>query len=105
MKTVILDENLPIDLRLLLQEFDVVTVRYKGWTGVKNGSLVKLIDGQFDVLITGDKNLRYQQNLSNRIVSIVELPFTLIDLLEERIEEVRSAIRNSTVGSYIQIRP
>ena len=105
MKTVILDENLPIDLRLLLHEFDVVTVRYRGWTGVKNGSLVKLIDGQFDVLVTGDKNLRYQQNLSNRIVSIVELPFTLLELIEARIEEIRSAIRDSTVGSYIQIRP
>ena len=105
MKTVILDENLPIDLRLLLQEFNVVTVRFKGWTGVKNGSLVELIDGQFDVLVTGDKNLRYQQNLSNRTVSIVELPFTLIELLEVRIEEIRSAIRDSTAGSYIQIRP
>ncbi len=105
MKTVILDENLPIDLRLLLPEFDVVTVRYKGWDGVKNGALIRLIDGQIDILVTGDKSLRYQQNLSGRIVSIIELPFTLLELIEERLEDLKTAISDSTRGSYIQIQP
>ena len=105
MKTVILDENLPIDLRLLLPEFDVVTVRYKGWDGVKNGALIELIDGQIDILVTGDKSLRYQQNLSGRSVSIIELPFTLLELIEARLEDLKTAIRNSTKGGYIQIQP
>lgn len=49
--TVILDENLPVDLRHLLTEFSVVTVLYQGWSGVQNGELIKLIDGQFDVFM------------------------------------------------------
>ena len=37
-----------------------------GWSGIQNGELVRLIDGDFDVLLTGDQNLRYQQNLTDR---------------------------------------
>lgn len=58
MKKVILDENLPVDLRYFLTEFSVVTVSYQGWSGIQNGDLIRLIDAQFDVFITGDKKLR-----------------------------------------------
>lgn len=80
--TVILDENLPVDLRHLLTEFSVVTVLYQGWSGVQNGELIKLIDGQFDVFITGDKKLRYQQNLTGRQIAIIEIPNTRLSEIE-----------------------
>ena len=73
-KKVILDENLPIPLRHKFPDCDVVTVQCKGWSGVQNGDLIRLIDGNFDVFITADKNLRYQQNLKGRLISIVEIP-------------------------------
>ena len=50
-------------LRHHLADFDVVTVQFQGWSGKQNGELIGLIDGRFDVLITGDKNLRYQQRI------------------------------------------
>jgi hypothetical protein len=104
-KRVILDENVPIGFRHFLSEFDVVTVNFLEWEGIRNGALIRKIDGAYDVLVTGDKNLRYQQNLSDRKVSIVELPFTRIKELSQRAEEVRIAIRNSSPGSYVQIMP
>lgn len=105
MKTIILDENLPVPLRHLLSEFSVVTVQYLGWSGIQNGELIDLIDGEFDVLLTGDKNLRYQQRLEGRKICIIELPFTRLGSLEPYLESIRCAIRNSVAGGYIQIQP
>ena len=103
MKRVILDENLPVDLRLHLEEFCVVTVAYQGWSGLQNGELIRLIDGQFEVFITGDKKLRYQQNLANRAVAIIELPNTRLAEIEGYLEDLRVAIREAQSGSYTQL--
>lgn len=103
MKKVILDENLPNDLRLYLGEFEVVTVQFQGWSGIQNGELIKLVDAQFHVFVTGDKNLQYQQNLKERKVAIVVVPFTRLDSLLAIIVKIRESIIRSTVGGYEEI--
>ena len=103
MKRVLLDENLPQPLRHELAAFDVVTVGFMGWSGIQNGELVSLIDDDFDVLLTGDQNLRYQQNLQGRRVAIVELPFTRFDQNLLVLPDVIDAISHSTTGSYTQL--
>ena len=105
MKKVILDENLPIQLRHQLADFDVVTIQYQGWAGIVNGELIQLIDGKFDVFVTGDKNLRYQQNLTNRSVAIVELPAVNRRVVFKLLDHLRIAISQSTPGDYVQIQP
>ena len=75
MKSIILDENIPRKLRTRLSGYRVTTVPERGWGGVKNGRLMALIDGGYDVFVTADKNLRYQQNLDGRKISIIEVPF------------------------------
>jgi len=61
---ILLDECAPKRIRCELAGHDVVTVVEMGWSGKKNGELLKLIAGEtFDVFITVDQNLRYQQNL------------------------------------------
>ena len=61
----LLDENLPKRLKADFPEHNVYTVSDLGWNGKTNGELLKLmIDQQFEALITFDKNLQYQQNLS-----------------------------------------
>jgi hypothetical protein len=59
----LLDENLPKRLKLDFTDHEVFTVRDKGWNGIKNGELLKLMlaDG-FHALLTFDKNLQHQQN-------------------------------------------
>ena len=96
MKTILLDENLPVPLRHLLSEFKVVTVQHQGWAGKQNGELIHLIDGKFDVFLTGDKNLRYQQRIAGRMISIVELPFTRLGSLEPLLGT--DQIRDSRIG-------
>ena len=105
MKKVILDENLPRPLRHHFPDFDVVTVQYQGWSGIQNGDLIQLIDGNFDVFITADKNLRYQQNLKGRVISIIEIPLLHRSSIPLYVDKIRDAILASSPGSYIQIQP
>ncbi len=105
MKKVILDENLPQLLRHHLTDFNVVTVQYQGWAGIQNGELISLIDGNFDVFITADQNLRYQQNLKDRKIAIVELPFIRRSDIPKFVARICSAIIQAETGDYIQIQP
>ena len=70
---ILLDESLPRDLRGELTGHSVTTVREAGWAGLKNGDLLAQARGKFDVLLTADSNLEYQQNLKTLPVSVVVL--------------------------------
>lgn len=69
---VLLDENVD---RKLKRAFDpdhqVATVRERGWSGKKNGELLRLAEAAFDVLVTLDRNMRHQQNLSQYDLAVV----------------------------------
>jgi predicted nuclease of predicted toxin-antitoxin system len=69
----LLDESVPARLRHHLSGHSVSTVSEKGWTGMKNGALLAQAATCFDVFITVDKNLQYQQNLKNLKVAVVVL--------------------------------
>jgi len=70
----LLDENLPKRLKLDFPEHEIYTVSDKGWNGKKNGELMKLlIVEKFDVLITFDKNLQYQQNFKKYALPVLVL--------------------------------
>ena len=69
----LLDESVPIRFRLSLPNHAVRTVVEMGWSGLKNGKLLSLAAGEFDVFITVDKNLPYQQNLTTLPVAVVVL--------------------------------
>ena len=105
MKSVILDENIPRRLGTRLSGHRVTTVSEQGWGGVKNGRLLTLIDGSYDVFVTADKNLRYQQNLEGRQISIIEVPFNDSEKLLPLTSEILLAIEQSLPGSYIEIAP
>ncbi len=95
----LLDENVPRALKALLPGHDVRTVQEMNWAGIQNGELVLRADAEFDVLLTADKNLRYQQNLANRRIAIVELPTNRWPMLKTRASEVLQAIDASQVAS------
>jgi predicted nuclease of predicted toxin-antitoxin system len=70
---VLLDECLPRRLKALLPGHEVKTVPEAGWAGKKNGELLKLAVGSFEVFVTVDQNLSYQQNLIQADVAVVVL--------------------------------
>lgn len=69
----LLDESIPVKLRRSLPNHDVRTVVEMGWSGVKNGKLLALAADEFDVFVTVDKNLPYQQNLTTLPVAVIVL--------------------------------
>lgn len=102
---IIIDENLPIAfLTRLLSEFNVISVKNAGWAGVKNGELLKRIEGNYDLFITADKNLRYQQNITARTFAIVELYTNRRPLLQEIDSEILETIRSISDYGYYQIQ-
>jgi len=85
---ILLDECLPRKVKGLLPGNDTWTVREMGWSGLLNGELMKTaIEGGFDVFITADKNLRYQQNIANYDISII-----LLSVLINKLERIKPLI-------------
>lgn len=67
---ILLDENLPRRLGQLLAGHETRTVARMGWAGVKNGQLLTLAQGQFDIFLTMDQGLPYQQNLDKYEIAV-----------------------------------
>jgi predicted nuclease of predicted toxin-antitoxin system len=70
---ILLDEDLPRRFGALLIGHEVTTVPRCGWSGVKNGKLLALAATQFDVFLTMDKNLEYQQNMATLPIAVLVL--------------------------------
>jgi hypothetical protein len=60
---ILLDECVPAPMRSLLSNHACATVQAKGWSGIRNGDLLQRPEAEFDLFITSDQNIRYQQNL------------------------------------------
>jgi hypothetical protein len=72
-RRVLLDENLPRQLKRDLTGCEVRTVAEVGWAGIKNGKLLRLAESEFDLFVTADQNLSYQQPLTTFQLGIVVL--------------------------------
>jgi len=70
---ILLDESLPRTLTRHFTGVLVETVFDRGWSGIKNGQLLRLAAGSFDVFLTADQNLQYQQNLKDHEIRVVVL--------------------------------
>jgi len=60
-------------MQRLLTDHSCTTVQAQGWAGIRNGELLERAEAGFDLFITPDQNIRYQQNLSGRAIAILEL--------------------------------
>ncbi len=98
---VLLDENLPHALKRLLPGHNVSTVQEQGWAGMQNGELLAAAEPLFDVLLTADKNLRYQQNFAGRRIAIVELHTNRWPMLQPLVPQMLEVLRNVTIGAYL----
>ena len=95
---ILLDEGVPRIIKKRLISLSISTVEEMGWRGVKNGALLDLMDGRFNVLITADKNLPQQQNLARRQVSAVILPSNQIPIVIRLLSEIAIALDTIAVG-------
>ncbi|MBL8228246.1 MAG: hypothetical protein JNL98_07205 [Bryobacterales bacterium] len=98
---IILDESTPQKLRLLIDNcHTVVTTWFQGWSGLKNGALLAAAEeAGFDLFITADQELSYQQNLAGRRMAVLVLSTNNWGVVKEHIGAIASAIDAATPGS------
>jgi hypothetical protein len=93
-----------VPLRRHLASHDVTTVYELAWTTLRNGDLISQAEvAGFEVLVTTDQNLKYQQNLSERRLAVVVLLSTSWPRIQARIFAVAKAVDEATPGSYAEV--
>lgn len=100
---IIIDECVPHIVKKRLPNREIKTVQEMGWAGVKNGELLKLVKNFFDIFITSDKNLRYQQDLRNNNLAIVLLPSNQVPIIEDLLPQIDDVLRDIEPGVYIEM--
>ena len=101
---ILLNECTPHVLKKLLTGFEIKTVQDQGWSGVTNGALLRLAERQFDVFITSDQNLKYQQNLAVRQLAIIQLPTNQVPLIVKLAPKVQAMLESIQTGESVAIR-
>jgi len=85
----------------MLGDHDVVTVSYKGWSGFKNGELLRIAEESgIQVFVTGDRTLTYEQNLAGRRLAIIVLSSIELPILRKHLPSIITAIGNARAGSF-----
>ena len=104
---VLLDESVPRQLRRFLRGHEVRTVQEMGWSGRSNGELLALAGPLFDVFLTVDQNIEYQQNLRLADIPILVLAARTNRLadLQFLIPEMLASLSNLKPGDIIRIAP
>lgn len=102
---VLFDQNVPRNLRRHLAGHRVNTALEMRWDRTVNGALIKAAEAAgFDVFVTGDRNLAYQQNLANRKIAIIELTDNKWPLVRPHVTVIAAAVDSCVPGGYITIR-
>lgn len=100
---IILDECVPAVVKAALPHRDITTVQLQGWSGVKNGRLLQMVTREFDIFITSDKNLRFQQNLTALDIAIILLPSNQVPVVAALVPVIDSTIGVINRGEFIAI--
>lgn len=102
---VLFDQGVPRGLAALLSGHEVTEARQLNWERISNGALLKLAEeAGFDLLVTTDKNLRYQQNLADRKISLVVLGQSAWWLVQQHLEAIGEAVNAATPGSFAEVK-
>jgi hypothetical protein len=89
---ILLDECVPSPLRKLLAGHHCHTAQQMSWTSIKNGELLSLAEDKFDLFITADQGLAYEQNLRGRRIAILELSTNKLRAIEATAAQLRGAV-------------
>ncbi len=100
---ILIDESLPRFLKQPLKSHEVFTVQEMGWTGIANGVLLGKANDQFDVMLTADKNLRHQQDLSRLTLSIVVFPSNRLSVVKALAGHLLAILPSLTPGEVVEL--
>lgn len=104
---VLLDHNLPHKLRRELaaaSDHEFVTTSFLGWGGLRNGELLRAAEeATFDVFVTGDRTMVYEQNLTARRVAMVALSTNNWPIIKNFVPQILTAIHDATPGEFAAV--
>ena len=102
---ILLDECVPRRFHRELSEHDVRTIPEMGWASFKNGALLSAASGKFDVLVTTDQRLRYQQNVSAFEIGVIVLVVgrNKFEFLLPLVPELRKVLQNVKPGEVHRV--
>ena len=101
---ILFDNGTPRGLSRFLISHDVREARAHGWEELSNGQLIDAAEkAGFDVLVTNDKNIRYQQNLKGRKIALVVLEHNQWPMVKLVGEDIAGAVNAAQPGSYMEI--
>ena len=100
---VLFDQATPLPFRAYLDQHSVSTASQQGWDKLKNGDLPTAAENAgFEVFLTTDKNIRYQQDLTRRKIAIVVLARQQWPQLRAHVQIIVEAVNKATLGSYMR---
>ena len=98
---ILFDQGTPAPLRHALAGHSVETEYERRWSNLSNGDLLAAAEGAaFEVFITTDQNLRYQQNLADRRLTILVLPTTRWPIIQRHVAEIAAAVTSLQSGEF-----
>jgi len=101
---ILFDQGTPVPLRAFLKPHQIQTAYELGWSNWRNGELLSAAEDRgFEIFVSTDQNLRYQQNLDARRVGLVILTSTSWPRIKMKIDEIVSAIERLPIGGYIEV--
>ena len=101
---ILFDHVTPRGIARFLPGHTVIKAKERGWDTLTNGDLLAEAErAGFDVLLTADKNMRYQQNLAGRRIALVVLNTPQWPLVRLHVERIAAAVNSATPGSYVEV--
>ena len=98
---ILFDQGTPVGIRSFLPEHFIRTVREQGWSALLNGELLLAAEqAGFDVLLTTDKNLPFQQNLSGREIAVVILGKSRWSQIRPMLQKIADAVSAAKPGNF-----
>ncbi|HEY0795376.1 MAG TPA: hypothetical protein VGD64_06305 [Acidisarcina sp.] len=101
---ILFDHVTPRGIARFLIGHSVTKARDRGWDALSNGNLLAEAErAGFDLLLTADKNMRYQQNLSGRRIALIVLSTPQWPVVRSNIDKIAAAVDAATPGSYAEV--
>jgi hypothetical protein len=101
---VLFDQGTPVPIRKFLKGHVVETTAQRGWAKLKNGELLKAAEAAgFEVFLTPDKNIQYQQNLAIRTIAVIVLGNPQWPALRQNVDRVVAAVSAARPGTYVEV--